>query len=80
MGNWSSEERSIYVYQDGQTRAQIFRLDLTTGRRQAVATLAPKDLVGLVEIAPARMTVDGKNYAHSYNRALSDLFLVDGVK
>lgn len=78
--NWSSDGRSVYVYQGEQTHAQIFRLDFATGKREVVATLAPKDPVGLVGIVPVRITPDGKNYAYSYNRSLSDLFLVDGVK
>lgn len=78
--NWSGDGRSGYVYQNEQTHAQIFRLDLATGKRKVVAVLAPKDPVGLVGIVPVRITQDGKNYAYSYNRSLSDLFLVDGVK
>lgn len=78
--NWSADGRSGYVYQDERTHAEIFRLNLTKGKREIVATLAPKDTVGLVGIEPVRITPDGKNYAYSYNRSLSDLFLVDGVK
>lgn len=78
--NWSADGRSAFVYQDDQTHAQIFRLDLATGKRQLAASLAPNDPVGLVGIVPVRITPDGRNYAYSYNRSLSNLFLVDGVK
>ena len=78
--NWSKDRRAAYIYQNEQTRARIFRLDLETGRRQLVATLAPRDTIGLVGIVPVKITPDGKAYAYSYNRSLSDLYLVDGVK
>jgi len=78
--NWSKDRRAAYIYQNEQTRAQIFRSDLETGRRQLVATLAPRDTIGLVGIVPVKITPDGKAYAYSYNRSLSDLYLVDGVK
>jgi hypothetical protein len=40
----------------------------------------PEDPAGLVGIASVRITLDGKAYAYFYNRSLSDLFIVDGVK
>ncbi len=78
--SWSKDRSAAYIYQNEQTRARIFRLDLETGRRQLVATLAPRDTIGLVGIVPVKITPDGKAYAYSYNRSLSDLYLVDGVK
>jgi eukaryotic-like serine/threonine-protein kinase len=78
--NWLPDGRSAYVYQDQKTRAQVFRLDLSTGKRQLISNLQPTDLVGLVGILPVRITPDAKWYAYSFNRALSDLYLADGVK
>ena len=78
--NWSLDGRSAYVYQDKKTYAELYRLDLTTGKRQLVKTLAPSDPAGLSAVAPVRITPDGKTYAYSYDRALSELYLVGGVK
>jgi Tol biopolymer transport system component len=78
--NWSSDRRSAYLYQDEKIQAQLFRIDLSTGKRQLVTTLGPGDPAGLTGILPVRITPDGKSYAYSYNRSLSDLFLVEGVK
>jgi D-glycero-alpha-D-manno-heptose-7-phosphate kinase len=77
--NWSSDGGSIYVYQNGRISARLFRLDLSTGTRQLVTTLAPADPAGM-GIAPVRLTRDATAYAYSYNRSLSDLFLASGVK
>ncbi|HEV2490187.1 MAG TPA: protein kinase [Candidatus Acidoferrales bacterium] len=78
--NWSADGRSGFVYEDEKTHAQVFRLDLSTGKRQIVTTLAPGDPAGLVDILPVRLSPDGRSYAYSYNRSLSDLYLVEGVK
>lgn len=43
-------------------------------------TLAPNDSAGVTAIVNVRITPDGKSYAYSFDRELSDLFLVDGVR
>ena len=78
--NWSGDGRAAYVYQDEKTHAQVFRLDLLTGKRQLVTTVGPADPAGLTTTGPVRITPDGKSYAYSYYRALSDLYLAEGVK
>jgi serine/threonine protein kinase len=78
--NWSADGRAAYVYQDEKTHAQVFSLDLATGKRQLVATVGPADPAGLTSTLPVRITPDGKSYAYSYNRSLSDLYLAEGLK
>jgi hypothetical protein len=58
----------------------VFRLDLGTGKRELVTTLAPSDFAGVTAIINVRMTADGKFYAYSFSRELSDLFLVEGAR
>jgi len=77
--NWSSDGKSIYVYQDQRIRAQVFRLELSTGKRQLVRVVAPPDNAGLTGIIAFRITPDGNAYAYSYGRALSALYLVKGL-
>jgi eukaryotic-like serine/threonine-protein kinase len=77
---WSSDGHSIYVYHDEKTSAPIYRLDVGTGKRDLITTLAPGDQAGVTSIYNVRMTADGKSYGYSFLRELSDLFLVDGVK
>ncbi len=78
--NWSSDGRFGYVSQDDITHAQVFQIDLASGKRQLLATLGPSDPAGLTAVVPVRITSDGKYYAYSYNRALSSLFLARGLK
>ena len=78
--NWTSDGKSIYVYEDKVTKLDLFRIEAGTGNRQLIRTMAPPDSAGLSGIETFRITPDGKFYAYSYNRALSTLYLVDGVK
>jgi serine/threonine protein kinase len=76
---WSADGRSAYVYHDEKTSAPVYQLDVATGKRELVATLAPSDPAGVTSVLNVRMTADGKSYAYSFFRELSDLFLVEGV-
>jgi Tol biopolymer transport system component len=77
---WSSDGRSGFVYQDDKTSASIFRIQVDTGKREHVVTLTPGDSAGVTSIHRVRLAADGRTYAYSYFRELSDLFLVEGVK
>jgi serine/threonine protein kinase len=77
---WSSDGRSGFVYQDDKTSASVFRIQLDTGKREHVVTLTPGDPAGVTSIHRVRLAADGRTYAYSYFRELSDLFLVEGVK
>jgi Tol biopolymer transport system component len=77
---WSADGRSAYAYHDEKVSASVYRLDVAAGRRNLVATLGPSDVVGVTSILSVTLTPDGKSYAYSYSRNLSDLFLVEGVR
>jgi hypothetical protein len=78
--DWAADGRSAYVYQNKKTYGQMFRVNMTTGSREPVATLTPDNPAGLTAIAPVRITPDGMYCAYSYDRDLSNLFLVEGVR
>src|ERR1700677_4390968 len=77
---WSADGRSAYVFHDEKTSAPVYRLDVASGKRELVTTLAPTDLAGVTAIQNVRFTPDGKSYAYSFSRELSDLFLVENVR
>ena len=77
---WSSDGRSAYIFRWGEIPARVFRLDLFNGKKQLLTELAPLDRVGLSAIVTVRATPDGKSYAYTYERVLSELYLVSGVK
>jgi len=45
-----------------------------------VNTVSVSDPAGVTAVVNMRNTPDGKAYAYSYNRELSDLYLVAGVR
>jgi Tol biopolymer transport system component len=77
---WTASGQYLYVYKRGLYPARIFRLDVSTGKRDLWKELTPPDPAGISNVAPPAIAADGKTYAYSYNRILSDLFLAEGVK
>jgi Tol biopolymer transport system component len=71
--------RFLYVAASGEAPAQVYRLDLATGKKEPWKTLMPADAAGVSTINPLP-TPDGSAYVYNYTRVLSDLFLVDGVR
>jgi WD40 repeat protein len=60
--------------------AKIYRIDLSSGKREIWKELSPLDPAGVFSIDPVLLTPDGKAYVYSYRRMLSELYLVEGVK
>ena len=77
---WSADGRSAYVFHDEKTSGPVYRLDAAGGRRSLVATLGPSDAAGVTGFVSVTLTPDGKSYAYSYSRNLSDLLLVEGAR
>ncbi len=77
---WSGDGRSLYVSKFRELPARVFRIDLDTGRRVLWKELMPADPAGLEAIINILLTPDGKSYAYTYSRSLSDLYLVEGLK
>jgi eukaryotic-like serine/threonine-protein kinase len=77
---WAADGRSLYVYKRGELPARVYRLDLSTGDKELWKELMPSDTAGVEFIPTILLTPDGKTYAYSYYRLLSDLYLVEGLK
>ncbi len=79
VGGFGSDAHSAYVYRQGETPTNVYRVDLTTGHRQPWRAMTPADPGGVSEVS-ALPTPSGDSYVYSYNRTLSDLYLVEGLK
>jgi eukaryotic-like serine/threonine-protein kinase len=77
---WHSDSHSIYVYQRGEFPAKIYRLDIESGHRELWKELIPADMTGVLSSPNIVITPDGKSYAYSYYRNLSQLYSVEGLK
>lgn len=74
---WSADGSAIFVESGVPTR--IFRIDLKSGQRQFWKELMPADPAGVHGVAPF-FTPDGKTYAYTYGRTLTDLYVIEGLK
>jgi serine/threonine protein kinase len=76
---WSADSHSLFVCRRGMT-APVYRIELASGKRTLWKELAPADRAGITSIASIRVLPDQSAYAYSYDRELSHLFTVEGLK
>ena len=80
ISKWSSDGKILFVYRYGTLPANVYQLDVATGRRTLWKSVQPSDPAAVTSVGPILLTPDGKTYVYGYNRKLSDLYLVDGLK
>ena len=78
---WTADGASLWVLNRGQTPAQIFRIDLATGRRTYLRDAPNPDPAGTdLESLRLYMSADGSKLVYSYQKHLSDLYVATGLK
>jgi serine/threonine protein kinase len=77
---WSHDQKSLWTFRRGEIPAQVFQIDLTTGRRRPWKTLVPPDTAGVYSVIELRVTPTGSAYGYSYTRLLSQLYLTRGLQ
>ena len=80
---WTSDGSSIYI-RAVPPSLSIYKVHLTTGRRELFLEPAPTDPVGLFGFATTplglRLSADGKAYAFTYWNSLHELYLAEGLR
>ena len=76
----SADGEWLYVQGGRNLPGDLSRVHLRTGRREAVRSLLPPDPAGTMEILRTVMTPDARAYAYTFVRALSALYIVDGLR
>ncbi|HKW87576.1 MAG TPA: protein kinase [Candidatus Acidoferrales bacterium] len=77
---WSADARSVFVYGKSVVPARVEQIELSTGHRTLMRELAPADRTGVYRIMDVALSDSGKSYAYAYERTLSTLVVVEGVK
>jgi hypothetical protein len=77
---WSSDGRFLYLYDSQQFPANVWRMEVSTGRREIYREIHPSDPTGAARLTSVAVSGDEKSYAYAYSRALSELYVVEGVK
>jgi eukaryotic-like serine/threonine-protein kinase len=76
---FSPDGKSVFL-RTATVPVQITRVDIATGKRELWKEIVPADPAGAQSIPSIRFSADGKSYAYSIGRILSDLYVVDGLK
>ncbi len=77
---WSTEGRHLFLSKlEGPSFLKISRLDVSTGRTELWRELKTPDPVG-VAISKVVMTPDGQTFAYSFQRDITTLFLIGGLR
>ena len=72
-------DNKIYVVSEARLPVRIMRVDATTGKRELWREVAPADRGGIVHMQML-LTRNARAYVYTYQRYLSDLYLVGGLK
>jgi hypothetical protein len=68
------------VFRRNELPAKIYRYDSTTGRKQLGKELNPPDPTGIIQVNRFISTPDGSVYVYNYQRYLSELYEVEGLR
>jgi len=77
---FSADGAALYVYRANALPAQVFRVTLATGAREAWKQFMLADPAGVYKIPTISITPDGNAYAYAALRTLSDLYVAEGLR
>ncbi len=77
---WSDSGKHVFLYRIGDVPGRVMRLDIDSGKAELWKELRPEELAGVVRIHPVRVAPDGRSWAYTYTRVLSNLYVVEGLK
>jgi tRNA A-37 threonylcarbamoyl transferase component Bud32 len=80
FAGWAGDGRGIFLLRPDSYPAKLCRVDVATGSRKVIKEILPEDPVGLDSIFAIHVSPDEKSIAYSYQRSLSELYLVKGLK
>jgi hypothetical protein len=77
---FSGDGRQIFVIPIGSQRPTLLGIDLKTGARRTIRTIAPRNPAGVLGANFVRVSGDGKAYAYLLARNLSDIYVAEGLR
>ena len=63
----------------GAPRGEVYKIDRLTGRQQPWRNILPSDPAGIMGLGSLQATLDGRTQAYTWHRALSNLYIADGL-
>ncbi len=77
---WSEDGSQLFAYRTTGIPAKVYRVKISTGEETLIKELKPLSPAGVFRIAPVMVSRDGRHFLYSYNQALSNLWLVSGLR
>ncbi len=79
---WAPDGASVYALSSHQRdkTAAVYRVNTATGKMDLWKTFGTGSRVGLTAVSGPRLSSDGKAYAYIYSQALSEAYVVKGLK
>jgi Tol biopolymer transport system component len=81
---WSADGRFLYVRGADESLVEIFRIDLSNGRRELWKKAEVPDKVGFIGIetgpGAVRITPDGKSLVYTFWQAPGELYVAQGLR
>ena len=74
------DDRTLFVAANGRLPVEVYRLDLTTGKKTLFRRFEPSDKAGVSYVRNAVLSLDGSAYAYQYRRWLTNLFVASGLR
>jgi sugar lactone lactonase YvrE len=75
---WDSDGRSVFVT-DGGVPMKVYRIRIVDGRRELWKEFRPADPAGVSYVSSCVISPTTGAYAYTYERVLSELYLVEGL-
>ncbi|HYN06255.1 MAG TPA: protein kinase [Vicinamibacterales bacterium] len=80
VAGWARDGRSPLLQTSNDVPVVIEIVDFATGKRTPFKTISSADATGLVNVRVRSMSPDGQQYAFSYSKTISTLFVVSQAK
>jgi eukaryotic-like serine/threonine-protein kinase len=77
--SWTADGRALFVAGPSGVPQQVFRIDLSTGRRSPWKELRPSQIAG-IRLSQVSVTPGGRSFLHMYSRLLSNLYVAEGIR
>jgi hypothetical protein len=78
--SWVEEGKQLLAFAREGSGADVVRLDPLTGSSVPLRRLEPSDAAGVIGVPTVRVTPDGRQWAWSYARLLSELYVAEGLR
>lgn len=72
---WDQDGTHVFVEQEGDESATIYRVDAFTGHREVWKQIRPNDPAGMLSLSHFFVTPSGTAYAYNAERVLSALYV-----